>query len=105
MNQAFEYVSINGITTENNIPYEGIVKKCEYKESEEVFRNTGFNNVKTQSSISLQSAVSQQPVSIAIAASNFHFQFYKKGVFNGECGLKIDHGVLLVGYGIQDNNK
>ena len=45
------------------------------------------------------SAVAKNPVSIAIEADKSVFQQYKSGVLSGMCGSKLDHGVLVVGYG------
>ena len=47
-------------------------------------------------------ALNKQPVSIAIQADQKDFQLYKSGVFTGTCGTKLDHGVLVVGYGTSD---
>jgi C1A family cysteine protease len=50
----------------------------------------------------LVAAVAMQPISIAVEASQFVFQFYKTGVITDDsCGANgaIDHGVLAVGYG------
>jgi C1A family cysteine protease len=49
----------------------------------------------------LLSAIALQPVSIAVQANQFAFQFYKNGVIDDDtCGKHgdIDHGVLAVGY-------
>ena len=60
------------------------------------------------------SALQEQPLSIQIAASKNIFQFYTSGVIKNtdrygnrlpkknQCGNKLDHAVLLVGYGTQD---
>ena len=45
------------------------------------------------------SAVAQQPVSIAIEANQYSFQLYSSDVFTASCGMRLDHGVLAVGYG------
>jgi len=50
----------------------------------------------------LLAAIAMQPISVAIEASQFVFQFYKSGVITDDnCGSRgsIDHGVLAVGYG------
>ncbi|KAL4620552.1 hypothetical protein ACB092_06G163100 [Castanea dentata] len=38
-------------------------------------------------------------LSVSIEASGSAFQFYSSGVFTGECGTMLDHGVTAVGYG------
>jgi C1A family cysteine protease len=50
----------------------------------------------------LLAAIALQPISIAVQADQFVFQFYKHGVLDDDsCGKagNIDHGVLAVGYG------
>lgn len=43
------------------------------------------------------------PIAIAIEADQMAFQFYSSGVFTAACGSKLDHGVLVVGYGTSDD--
>jgi C1A family cysteine protease len=47
----------------------------------------------------LMAAVAQQPVSVAVEADGMDWQFYFGGVVTDSCGLNLDHGVLVVGYG------
>mmetsp|Transcript_20879 Transcript_20879/g.45328 ORF Transcript_20879/g.45328 Transcript_20879/m.45328 type:complete len:453 (-) Transcript_20879:133-1491(-) len=50
----------------------------------------------------LKGAIAVQPVSVAVAAGGFDWQFYAGGVFHQDCDEDIDHGVLAVGYGHYD---
>lgn len=50
--------------------------------------------------MALKQAVAHQPVSAGLAAYNPAFKYYKEGVLNDPaCGEKVDHAVLIVGYG------
>merc|ERR1712050_581757 len=54
----------------------------------------------------LEAAVAQQPVSVAIEADQPVFQHYQSGVLtNDACGSNLDHGVLVVGYGVDNGQK
>ena len=50
----------------------------------------------------MKKAVAHQPVSVAIEAGGLALQLYQSGVFTGECGSALDHGVVAVGYGTEN---
>jgi hypothetical protein len=55
---------------------------------------------------SFMAALAQKgPLAVAIEADQQAFQFYAEGVFTATCGDKLDHGVALVGYGLDDETK
>lgn len=105
MDTAFETIqSWGGITTEDQYPYTsgggstGTCKTTGYTNVAEAAPKS-YTDVQTGSVTALESAVAQQPVSIAIQANQIAFQLYKSGVLTGKCGTNLDHGVLAVGYG------
>merc|ERR1711951_103505 len=51
-----------------------------------------------------KAAIAKQTVSVAIQANLRSFQFYKKGIYDDEkCGNELDHGVVAVGYGTEND--
>jgi len=102
MDQAFEWVQSNGICSEDSYPYTsggGRTGKCK-KSCTPAVTVTGHTDVPSQDEDALKKAVSGQPVSVAIEADKGAFQMYGGGVLdNPACGTKLDHGVLVVGYG------
>ncbi|CAM8926170.1 unnamed protein product [Rhodiola kirilowii] len=102
MDLAFEYVKKNGLTTEEDYPYQATQGTCHAKKEQEgssVVTVDGHENVPANNEDALLKAVAHQPVSVAIDAEGSAFQFYKEGVFTGHCGTDLDHGVVAVGYG------
>ena len=87
----YPYTSGNGVS--------GICKSCN-----PIAKFSSCSNVKQNDQISLKVAVSRQPVSVAIEADTRYFQSYSTGVLTSiDCGTELDHGVLIVGYGEENN--
>jgi KDEL-tailed cysteine endopeptidase len=97
MDYAFKYVAAKGLCSESSYAYTGKSGTC--KTCTAVASISSYQDVQQDSESSLMAAVSGQPVSVAIEADQFAFQFYKTGVFSQSCGTNLDHGVLVVGYG------
>lgn len=103
MDNAFEFIEDNGgLCTEEDYSYLGTQQDtCALCSPVNGSAVTKWTDV-SRNEEALMVAVAQQPVSIAIEADKVGFQFYKSGIFDGDCGFTLDHGVLLVGYGTED---
>jgi len=105
MDQAFQYLEQHDVCTEESYSYQAKDGVCsESKCSAGIPKGgvVGFKDVAQQDTQALMEAVAQQPVSVAIEADQNAFQFYGGGILSAECGAKLDHGVLLVGYGTEN---
>lgn len=109
MDHAFKWVQKNGgLCTEASYPYTSGTTKAAGTCADSKCSKVGdvapksYTDVVKNSDSAMMSALSQQPVSIAIEADQSAFQLYKSGVFTAACGTKLDHGVLAVGYGSLD---
>jgi len=103
MDSAFKYVISNkGIDTEASYPYTTSgPNSCKFKPADIGDTITSYKDVTRGSESALQTAVTQQPISVAIDASHNSFQLYSSGVYyEPACSTSsLDHGVLAVGYG------
>jgi len=107
MDQAFEYIISNkGIDTEASYPYQGADGTCAFKASDVGATISSYKDVTSGDENALLEAANQQPVSVAIDASHISFQLYTGGVYHSIlCSTtKLDHGVLVVGYGVDSSN-
>ncbi|CAI9093065.1 OLC1v1028471C1 [Oldenlandia corymbosa var. corymbosa] len=101
MENAYEFIKKSGgITTERMYPYTARDGHCDLaKMNAPVVTIDGHEMVPANDENALMKAVANQPVSIAMDASGSDLQFYSEGVFSGDCGKELDHGVAIVGYG------
>ena len=101
MDDAFKYAEGAKIETEAAYGYTGRNGTCHSAGG--VTEVKSFADVTTKSPDALKAAVATGPVSVAIDASGMGFQLYTGGIMGSwlksACGVSLDHGVLVVGYG------
>jgi len=107
MDSAFKYVIANkGIDTEASYPYTATgPNSCKFNPANVGDTISSYHDVTRGSESALQTAVTQQPISVAIDAGHNSFQLYKSGVYyESACSAtQLDHGVVAVGYGTATN--
>ena len=105
MELAFDYLENHYICPLSDYKYRAEDDQCLYQEGcSDGPELNGYCQVAINNEQELKKAVAQQPVSVAIEADNLHFQLYSSGIFNyKKCGNNLDHGVLVVGYGTENN--
>ncbi len=105
MDNAFEYATDHHVCSEESIPYEAKSDMTfnECFNCKAIVQLKGCTDVPSNNQTALKIAVSRQPVSVAIEADTFLFDEYKSGIINSvDCGTNLDHGVLIVGYGTEN---
>jgi C1A family cysteine protease len=80
MEQAFVYISKNGIETETDYPYKAVDQTCKYDASKAVGKVKTFEMVPQDSPAQLKAAITRQPIAVGIEADEDTFQFYAGGV-------------------------
>jgi len=106
MDNAFKYEEQAAVCTEDSYAYKAVQgKTCLAANCTVGIPKggvVGYKDVAPDDQNALMDAVSKGPVSVAIEADQMAFQTYKSGVLTKACGEKLDHGVLIVGYGTED---
>jgi hypothetical protein len=95
--RARSIIDNKGIGSEASYPYTATDGTCKTVPS--VATITGYTDVPANSETALETAIVQQPISVAVEADQASFQLYSGGVMTAACGTALDHGVLAVGYG------
>lgn len=106
MDNAFDYAIDNGMCLYDDAPYTAQTESCNVIDCTPEVKFERCVDVTPNNQVHLMEAVSNYPVSIAIEADTRVFQFYSSGIITSDsCGTNLDHGVLIVGYGVEDGTK
>jgi len=105
MDSVFQYIQdVGGLETEDAYSYTARDGNCNVNKDEFVATCSGFVDIPSGNEQALTEALATVgPISVAIDASQFSFQFYSSGVYNEPycSSYSLDHGVLAVGYGTE----
>jgi len=97
---AYEYViKSGGIDTENSYPYQGMDNTCNFQPSTIGAKISNFTMVSSDENQMAAYLIKNGP--LAITANAEEWQFYFGGVFYVPCMTSLDHGILIVGYGVE----
>jgi len=112
MNWAFQYDEDSvGLCSLNDYPYAyhrhwfwGCSRYAPYCTPIPDTRVSKYVNI-TETEEDLKAAIAIQPVSVAVMADGVSWQFYRDGIYSSPCEdpKTINHGVLAVGYGSDEN--
>ncbi|XP_022635955.1 cysteine proteinase RD21A [Vigna radiata var. radiata] len=106
MDYAFEFIINNGdIDSEEDYPYRAVDGICDqYRKNVKVVSIDSYKDVNSYDESALKKAVANQPVSVAIERGGREFQLCSSGVFSRRCGTTLDHGVVVVEYGTENDH-
>ena len=102
MDNGFDYIIENGISTEGDYPYTAKDQKCMDTSSFQKYTIGGYVDVPENDNGKLYDALNVNSVSVAVDAEDNAFYFYKGGIIT-KCGTDLDHGVLLVASGVESS--
>merc|ERR1712233_206571 len=107
MDDAFKYVEKEGgLCSEAEYKYTAKDGTCKSTScGTKYYGISTYTDVKKDNAADMETAVAAGPVSIAVDASGTTWQFYRGGVVDSNCGTRLDHGVLAVGYGVDKDTK
>jgi len=106
MESAFKYLeTTKGLEVEADYKYEGRDGKCRYNEEKGVAKVTGFKYAPSQNEDEIAAMlVATGPLAVALDATPLQWYFggIYKPWFSWSCSkTELNHGVLLVGYGVE----
>ena len=106
MDFAFQYIMNHSLCTNLSYPYiANNDNTCAINQCKPIVHISNYSDVHPNNETLLRYAVAQQPVSVAIQGNKRSFQMYQSGIYNDpDCGYELDHGVLVVGYGYDEQS-
>ena len=107
MSSAWDFQIDNGIMLDSDYSYTSgntnTETKCAHKENKVELYAKNYGQIRNSVS-EMKETLMEQPLSVALDAGSYAFQFYSSGVVREEdnCGTSLNHAVVIVGYTDED---
>jgi hypothetical protein len=97
MTNAWNFSKDWGMMTNADYAYTAVNGTCKYDKTKALVKTGSYGTVTSANALA---RLAKGPMSIALAAGNSVWRFYKSGFLTSAdlCTTAIDHGVMLVGY-------
>ncbi|XP_005355368.1 cathepsin L1-like [Microtus ochrogaster] len=108
MEYAFQYVKDNrGLDAGASYAYEARNGPCRYDPKSSAANVTGYVKIPVSEAALMNAVATVGPVSVGIDSHHYSFRFYSGGMYyEPNCSSsKLDHAVLVVGYGEESDGK
>ena len=107
MTSAFQYLRNTPFCSSSDYPYEARENRCRSNTwGIRDARVSRVDKVFPNSYANLKAALNAGPVAVAIETRSKEFMLYKEGVLDTfECGTRLDHGALAIGYGSENRTE
>lgn len=91
-----------GAVNQQYYPYTAKQGDCKKSETDVKYIPTRYSQVTPRNTAALKLALNYNALAVAIEAENSNFRAYSGGIITSGCGENLDHGVTVVGYGLDD---
>ena len=105
MDRAWFFHRLAGAMPADVYPYKTVEESCKHSPSRVIQRVQGWGQIPTGTDLSqVKEKLQQQPLAIAMYASDLDFRFYSEGIYEGKLDdgspipTSVNHGMTLVGY-------
>lgn len=104
MSKGLQYLEDTGSMTTEDYPYMAVNQSCKSDSSKFKATLVEYYDLPSGDPFALKKAAAERIVAVAVDASSW--MIYKSGIISAStCGSKLSHGVVVVGYGIEDGVK
>lgn len=101
-NEGYKYVMDHKISHEEDYPYLAIDEDCRNVTTEKIsISNRSVIEICHQDY--MLTNLMRQPLTTSLSADHLAFRFYSSGIVTHGCGYELDHDVVIVGAGTENN--